>query len=61
MLNALSMTPNEGKKAGLKINQDGRQRTAFELLSYPDIGWQKIWLIYGQMLDELGTSGESQY
>jgi tRNA uridine 5-carboxymethylaminomethyl modification enzyme len=33
----LSLTPTEAKRAGLSINQDGRRRTAFELLSYPGI------------------------
>jgi len=34
---ACSETPAVLQKAGLKINQDGVRRTAFELLSYPDI------------------------
>ncbi|PCJ68019.1 MAG: tRNA uridine-5-carboxymethylaminomethyl(34) synthesis enzyme MnmG [Rhodobiaceae bacterium] len=34
---ACSETPSVLQKAGLKINQDGVRRTAFELLSYPDV------------------------
>ncbi len=37
LLTALSMTPNEAKAVGIKITQDGRRRSAFELLSYPEI------------------------
>ena len=35
---SLSITPNEADTHGLALNQDGQRRTAFELLSYPDIG-----------------------
>lgn len=37
LLTALSMTPNEAKAVDIKITQDGRRRSAFELLSYPEI------------------------
>lgn len=36
LLKQLSITPSEGNRLGLKLNQDGQRRTAFELLSYPD-------------------------
>jgi tRNA uridine 5-carboxymethylaminomethyl modification enzyme len=36
-LDALSLTPTEAARAGLKINQDGIRRSAFALLSYPEI------------------------
>ncbi len=35
--NSISITPTEAKKVGLPLNQDGQRRTAFELLSYPDM------------------------
>ena len=34
----LSKTPNELKKQGLKINQDGIKRSVLDLLAYPNIG-----------------------
>ncbi len=34
-LMALSLTPNEAARHGLKINQDGIRRTAFDLLGFP--------------------------
>lgn len=43
---ALSITPNEAGKHGLSLNHDGQRRTAFELLSYPDIDWAKVSAIW---------------
>ena len=34
---SVSITPSEARKYGLSLNRDGQRRTAFELLSYPDI------------------------
>jgi len=34
---SLAMTPNEARRHGLKVNQDGVRRNVHELLSYPDI------------------------
>jgi len=36
LLKGLSVTPAEGNRHGLKLNQDGQRRTAFEILSYPE-------------------------
>ena len=35
--NGLTLTPDEAGRRGLTLNRDGRQRSAYELLSYPDI------------------------
>ena len=35
---SVSLTPREAEKYGLALNKDGQRRTAFELLSRPDIG-----------------------
>lgn len=35
---SVSLTPTEGARHGLTVNRDGQRRTAFELLSFPDIG-----------------------
>ena len=46
LLEALTITPNEAARHGLDINKDGRRRSAFELLAYPDIDLvrlQPIW------------------
>jgi tRNA uridine 5-carboxymethylaminomethyl modification enzyme len=38
MAHARSITPNAAARQGLSLNRDGQRRTAFELLSYPDVG-----------------------
>lgn len=39
MVQKLSATPKELADSGLEVNQDGRRRTLFDLLKYPNIGW----------------------
>jgi tRNA uridine 5-carboxymethylaminomethyl modification enzyme len=41
-LGALTASPNEMAIAGVAINQDGRRRSAREILSYPDISWDQV-------------------
>jgi tRNA uridine 5-carboxymethylaminomethyl modification enzyme len=43
---SVSVTPNQAEAAGLRINQDGVRRTAFDLLAYPDLhaaNLSRIW------------------
>ena len=35
---SVSLTPNEAERHGLALNRDGQRRSAFELLSHPNIG-----------------------
>jgi tRNA uridine 5-carboxymethylaminomethyl modification enzyme len=47
---SVSLTPKEGERHGLALNKDGQRRTAFELLSYPNIAISdlaKIWPRFG--------------
>jgi tRNA uridine 5-carboxymethylaminomethyl modification enzyme len=37
MAEALNVTPNEAARHGLELRRDGQRRSAFDLLSYPDI------------------------
>ena len=37
LLQRLTATPNVARKAGIAVNEDGKQRSAFDLLSYPDV------------------------
>ncbi|MHA6689232.1 tRNA uridine-5-carboxymethylaminomethyl(34) synthesis enzyme MnmG [Devosia sp. A449] len=37
LLQRFSATPNVARKAGIAVNEDGKARTAFDLLSYPDV------------------------
>lgn len=45
-LEALSVTPPDAVKAGIKLNQDGRRRTAFELLGYKGVSNEQICKIW---------------
>jgi len=52
MLEGLSLTPNEAARHGLEINRDGRRRSAFELLAYPNVTLGRlagIWPEIGQL------------
>ncbi len=41
-LHAAQASPSEARKAGIPINEDGKRRSAFEILSYPDMGWAEV-------------------
>jgi tRNA uridine 5-carboxymethylaminomethyl modification enzyme len=50
--NSVSLTPKEAERHGLILNKDGQRRTAFELLSYPNISISdlaKIWSRFGEV------------
>ena len=49
LLDRLDVTPNGAARAGLHVNQDGRRRTAFELLSYPGIDLQAVKRIWPEI------------
>ncbi|NTJ43473.1 tRNA uridine-5-carboxymethylaminomethyl(34) synthesis enzyme MnmG [Agrobacterium larrymoorei] len=42
VLKSCSVTPTEASKRGLKLNQDGQRRTAYELLAYPEISMSAL-------------------
>jgi tRNA uridine 5-carboxymethylaminomethyl modification enzyme len=46
---SLSVTPNEAARHGLSLNRDGHRRSAFELLSYPEIGWAEVSAIWPEL------------
>jgi len=48
----LTLTPTEAARYGLALRRDGQRRSAFELLSYPDIGiatLARIWPQFGEL------------
>jgi tRNA uridine 5-carboxymethylaminomethyl modification enzyme len=47
---SLSVTPSEARRYGFSLNQDGQRRTAFDLLSYPDVGWPDLARIWPEFL-----------
>jgi tRNA uridine 5-carboxymethylaminomethyl modification enzyme len=49
---SVSLTPKEAEHHGLTLNKDGQRRTAFELLSYPNIAMSdlaKVWPRFGEL------------
>jgi tRNA uridine 5-carboxymethylaminomethyl modification enzyme len=49
MRHTLQATPNELARHGIAINMDGRRRSAFELLSYPDVSWANLEAIWPEI------------
>ncbi len=50
--NSVSLTPKEAERHSVALNKDGQRRTAFELLSYPNISigdLAKIWPRFGEL------------
>lgn len=41
-LKSLTITPTQALKQGLKLNQDGQKRSAYELLAYPDMSIETL-------------------
>lgn len=48
-LQLLSLTPQEAARHGLELNQDGIRRSAYQLLSYPSIGWSDLSRIWPEL------------
>ena len=57
-LKDLTVTPKDARAAGLKINQDGVRRSAYELLSYPDNNLQRLAAIWPQLVSVDRAVGE---
>ena len=58
---SISLTPSEAKRHGLSLNQDGVRRTAFELLSYPNITTRElaaIWPQFGNLAPKISEQLE---
>ena len=52
MAQTLTVTPNEAARYGLALRKDGHRRSAFELLSYPEIGigdLARIWPCFAEL------------
>jgi tRNA uridine 5-carboxymethylaminomethyl modification enzyme len=56
--NSVSITPSEGDRFGLVLNRDGQRRSAFDLLSYPHLGWTDITRIWPESAEIRGGIGE---
>jgi tRNA uridine 5-carboxymethylaminomethyl modification enzyme len=51
LLESLVITPTEARKAGLAVNADGQRRSAFELLSYPNMTSDDLARLWPQIAD----------
>jgi tRNA uridine 5-carboxymethylaminomethyl modification enzyme len=65
LLDRLSASPSEARKAGLAVNEDGKRRTAFDLLSYPDLSvqdllplWPQLAAIEGGILEQVAIDAQ---
>src|SRR6201999_2312905 len=65
LLHLLRATPNEARKAGIVVNADGHQRSAFDLLAYPNVGpadvtklWPEIGSIGTPILEQLSIDAQ---
>ena len=65
LLQALSVTPTEARKAGINVNADGVRRTAFELMSYPgtqrrdiETVWPQVSQIESRTYDQLAIDAQ---
>ncbi|MBE7732634.1 tRNA uridine-5-carboxymethylaminomethyl(34) synthesis enzyme MnmG [Devosia faecipullorum] len=65
LLQKLNASPSEARKAGLAVNEDGKRRSAFDLLSYPDLAakdlmalWPELALVDANVLDQLAIDAQ---
>ncbi|WP_394344671.1 tRNA uridine-5-carboxymethylaminomethyl(34) synthesis enzyme MnmG [Aliirhizobium smilacinae] len=50
-LREFTLTPNEAAHYGLHLNKDGQRRSAYEILSYPEIDIARLTQIWGELSD----------
>jgi len=49
LLQRLIVTPSEARKKGLPVNQDGVRRSAFDLLSYPNVTYEGLAALWPEL------------
>jgi tRNA uridine 5-carboxymethylaminomethyl modification enzyme len=62
MARELTLTPSEAARHGLALRKDGQRRSAFELLSYPDIGiadLARVWPRCGELEPKIAEQLET--
>ncbi|QEL24570.1 tRNA uridine-5-carboxymethylaminomethyl(34) synthesis enzyme MnmG [Bosea sp. F3-2] len=48
-LQSLWLTPRQAEAVGLQLNQDGLRRSAYQILSYPDVGFERLAAIWPEL------------
>jgi tRNA uridine 5-carboxymethylaminomethyl modification enzyme len=59
--NSVSLTPKQAERHGVSLNKDGQTRTAFELLSYPNISiadLANVWPRFGLLAPKIAEQIE---
>src|SRR5690606_33164624 len=51
LLHSLSASPSEARKAGLAVNEDGKRRSAFDLLSYTSLTPEDLTKLWPEVAD----------
>ncbi|MXN64819.1 tRNA uridine-5-carboxymethylaminomethyl(34) synthesis enzyme MnmG [Stappia sp. GBMRC 2046] len=59
-LKTLSITPSEAARQGIALNQDGMRRTAFDLLSYPDVSLEDLRRLWPEDMAKLSAGAAKQ-
>jgi tRNA uridine 5-carboxymethylaminomethyl modification enzyme len=62
MARELTVTPSEAARHGIALRKDGQRRSAFELLSYPDIGTSdlaRVWPSFGEFAPKIAEQVET--
>ena len=54
LLDELTTTPTEARKAGITVNADGQRRSAFDLLAYPHVGTVEVTRLWPE-ISSIGT------
>ena len=57
-----SITPNKAEQHGISLKHDGQRRTAFELMSYPSLGFEdvvRIWPELGEIASNIAAQLET--
>ena len=49
VLSQKTLSPREAERNGIEVNKDGRRRTAFELLSYPNMSFGRLAEIWPEL------------
>jgi tRNA uridine 5-carboxymethylaminomethyl modification enzyme len=65
-LRAVNLSPNEADIYGLKLNHDGVRRSAYDLLSFPDVDFERIsaiWPQFGNLPERISdrVANDAQY
>uniref|UniRef100_A0A9E7ZTZ3 tRNA uridine 5-carboxymethylaminomethyl modification enzyme MnmG n=1 Tax=Bosea sp. NBC_00436 TaxID=2969620 RepID=A0A9E7ZTZ3_9HYPH len=48
-LQGLSLTPQQAQAVGLQLNHDGLRRSAYQILSYPDVAFEQLATVWPQL------------